>query len=240
MTETDKLILHLEQEIYPSVNDAFDKLDYRSIRAELRTVRAGYIDIRNLSDDPPPVNLSMGIKGFCALQRLLAIVGESGLLYIVREQAGRFGPHARDLLPTFDVQLIDDDKLLHRILEITAETADDQLLSDEDLKQLYQIKPSAIARALVVNPVDPRPWADRRKVSSQQTAKRLRVAGTLTKMLAGGVLLGANAACGVLTTCMFTLPVFIGEVSSAVAIVSSATAGLTTIGNGLRELSEEI
>ena len=241
MNTHDLAIEHLRLQLGSGVDAALDKLNYQALRRELGTIGAGYHSIRNISDDPPPASLQMGIRGFMALQRLFVVMGESGLLVEVRgEPARAVRPHVKDVLPSLDAQLIDDDGLLESMIEVTVRRGEEQEVSDQDIEVLVKVDPDRLAGALIVDIHDSVKWDERPKVDSQQRARRVRIAGTIARMLAGGLLIGGNAALGVLSPLDFSLPTTTSTVPVLVGIVGSIGVGLSTVGSGLEKLSEEI
>ena len=231
----------LKHELGPGIERALNKVDYRSLRHELRAVGAGYHNIRHLSDDPPPANLRMGIKGFMALQRLVVVLKEAGIIDEVQGKAGSVvRPYTKEVLPSLDTELVDDERLLEAILDATIREDEEQGASEKGLALLDRVAQIDLARVLVVNVHASVNWEDRPRVNHNQQAKRLRIAGIMAKMLAGGLLLGVNVAIGVLSPVVFSLPTDTGSSPLLVALVGSAGAGLTTIGGGCMDLAKEL
>ena len=90
------------------------RIDYRSLRQHLRTVRAGYINIRRTEKwDRPPANFQMGLKGISSLKAMLVDLTESGFIEALLANSEKVRKNvSTETLPSIDVPIIDDMELI--------------------------------------------------------------------------------------------------------------------------------
>ena len=221
------------------VSQFLENVDYGAVRRELGTLGAAYHNIRDLSTDPAPASLRMGVNGFTALRNLMDTVNESGLL----EGIGRLAPNirrhvSRELLPWVDAEIIDnDDRLDAMIKAVRGEGRGHAAPPDFNVETLAEVDPLQIANLLVVDIHQPDNWENRPRVTDEQQAHRLRIAAAMTAMFAGGLSLGVNVALGVFATSVSAVPAVVGNVPTILGIVASTTMGLNSVRTGLLDLA---